>query len=244
MANTKIRRKGDRVGALSTLRGSGAYHYARPDRPERPPFPPDVLPEELSDRDECRHCRPCGHHGPGGRVHATTDCPLCETCSGWPLFYTGPCGLVDDAVECAGACPQWMRYFPASAQLVATAPIRVSEDGNIRFRILSGDAEMFLVENGVIRLMYPGRYLIAYTAQIPCGATIDTRLAVTLDNERIFASEVEIEGSANHTRLYSGNALVEAERGDAVALEATNGFEIDRTTPNLPIFTMVITRLS
>jgi hypothetical protein len=137
-----------------------------------------------------------------------------------------------------------MRYFPVSAQLVATAPIRVSEDGDIRFRFLSGDAEMFLLEDGVIRLAYPGRYLIAYTAQIPAGATIDTRLAVTLNGERVFASEVEVQGGHEHTHLYSGNALVEAERGDTIALEATNGFEIDRTVPNLPIFTMVITRLS
>ncbi len=177
-------------------------------------------------------------------VRATTDCPECETCAGWPLFYTGPCGVVSDALDCAGACPQWQRYFPASAQLVATAPIRVSEDGNVRFRFLTGDADMFVIEDGIVRLAYPGRYLIAYTAQIPCGVTIDTRLAVTLDNERIFASEVEIEGCAHHTRLYSGNALVEAERGDAIALEATNGFEIPATTRNLPVFTMVITRLS
>jgi hypothetical protein len=137
-----------------------------------------------------------------------------------------------------------MRYFPASAQLVATAPIRVSEDGNVRFRMLTGDADMFMIEDGVVRLAYPGRYLIAYTAQIPCGTKIDTRLAVTLDNERIFASEVEIEGCANHTRVYSANALVEAERRDAIALEATNAFEIGPIAPNLPVFTMTITRLS
>ncbi len=151
--------------------------------------------------------------------------------------------MVDAAVDCAGMCPEWMRYFPASAQLVATAPIRVPEDGNIRFRVLTGDADMFQIQDGHVRLAYPGRYLIAYTAQIPAGQTIDTRLAVVLDNERIFASEVEIEGCANHTRVYSANALVEAERRDTIALEATNAFEIGQTTPNLPIFTMTITRL-
>ena len=243
MANTKIRRKGDRVGALNTLRPN--HNYARPECCGRPPFTTDVSPEELEERRHpCNPCRPCGPCGPGGMVRARTDCPGCETCAGWPLFYTGPCGLVSDAVDCAGMCPEWMRYFPASAQLVATAPIRVSEDGNIRFRILTGDAEMFLSEDGIIRLAYPGRYLIAYTAQIPAGTTIDTRLAVTLDNERVFASEVEIEGSADHTRSYAASALVEADRRDAIALEATNAFEIGTTTPNLPVFTMVITRLS
>jgi hypothetical protein len=176
-------------------------------------------------------------------VHATTDCPECETCAGWPLFFTGPCGLVEGAVDCTGACPEFMRFFPLSAQFVATAPIRVPEDGNIRFRLVSGDAEAFQVENGRIRLLYPGRYLIAYTAQIPSGAMIDTRLAVTLDNERIFASEVEVQGGHEHTHLYSGSALVDADRGDIVTLEATNGFEILGPT-NIPIFTMVITRLS
>ena len=221
MANTNHRRAKDRVGALTALRGTN--NFVRPD---------------------CRRpCRPCGPCGPGGSVRATTDCPECETCSGWPLFYTGPCGLIEDAVECAGACPEYMRYFPASAELVATAPIRVPEDGEIRFRFLTGDADMFRMDDGRVRLAYPGRYLIAYTAQIPAGTTIDTRLAVTVDNERIFASEVEIEGCSEHTRTYAANALVEADRGDLVALEATNAFEIGQTTPNLPAFTMVITRL-
>lgn len=224
MANTNHRRAKDQVGALTGLRGNN--NFVRPDC-----------------RRPCHPCHPCHPCGPGGIVHATTDCPECETCSGWPLFYTGPCGPIDDAVECAGACPAWMRYFPASAELVATTPIRVPENGEIRFRFVVGDADMFRMENGRVRLVYPGRYLIAYTAQIPAGTTIDTRLAVTVDDERIFASEVEIEGSSAHTRTYAANALVEAERGDLVALEATNAFEIGQTTPNLPAFTMVITRL-
>lgn len=176
-------------------------------------------------------------------MHATTDCPECETCAGWPLFYTGPCGMVESATDCVGMCPEWMRFFPASAQLVATAPIGVSEDGNVHFRFLTGDTDMFRIVDGVIRFAYPGRYLIAYTIQIPDNTEINTRLAITYNNERIFASEVEIEGSADHTRLYSANALIEAERYGAIALEATNAFEIPVIMPDVPVVTMLINRL-
>jgi hypothetical protein len=136
-----------------------------------------------------------------------------------------------------------MRFFPASAELIATGPMHVSEDGNIRFSIRNGDADMLRIHDGHIRLEYPGRYLVSYTAQIPAGTEIHTRLAVTLDNERIFASEVAIEGCAAHTRSYTANALIEADRHDAIALEATNGFSIGPGAHNLPVFTMTITRI-
>ena len=182
--------------------------------------------------------------GPVRHRNAGTDCPECETCSGWPLYYTGPCGVAAADAPCTGKCANYPQPITASAQFVAIAPITVSEDGNIDFDFESGDDELFREVNGRIRVAFPGKYLVMYTAQIPAHVEVCTRLAVTLNDERIFGSEVHIATEdTHHPHFFAANALIEVERGQVIALESTRPFTIPDDSTELPIFTMTIVRI-
>ena len=199
-----------------------------------------------------------GSYYPSRRCCATSDCPECVTCTGAPLFYTGPCGSQNGPCSGSAPCPcygPWPGYWPTpedsvypaanpSAEFIATAPATVTAGGQLNLQYDTGDQTAFQVRPSGIRIVYPGRYFAAYTFQNPAGTTLDTTLALELDGSPLNASASRaVTDGAAASSTFSGQSIFEADAGDYLTLGSTGAITLpagDQT----PVATLTLMRIS
>ena len=199
-----------------------------------------------------------GYGGGCRRCYAASDCPECVTCTGAPLFYTGPCGSQSSpcgSSPCCGWPGGWPGYWPVpedsgvpvsnpSAEFVATAPAAVTAGGQLNLQYDSGDQNAFQVRPSGIRIVYPGRYFASYTFQNPASTTLDTTLSLELDGNPLNASSSRAvtDGTAVSS-TFSGNAIFEADAGDYLTLGSTGAITLP-ASDQTPVATLTLLRIS
>lgn len=128
--------------------------------------------------------------------------------------------------------------------LKAFAPLAVSPNGIVPLsRADFCRDSAFEVNSGLITVESEGTYLATYTVQVPADTALDTLLTLNVNDasQSTAATQVVTEAGAS-TSSYTGQAIFQADEGDAVTLRTSEAVNVTETAPT-PMFTLSLVKL-
>lgn len=202
----------------------------------------------------CSGCGSCCNSGYARIQSAEGACNGCRCCKSYGIlqgvagpyrrpdpffpYYTGPCGSCDCCKGCCNsACPRI-----SSASFAAAAPVNLNAGECVPFaRPMDASCEFTAAPEGV-RIHEAGSYMVIYTVNVPANETVSSRFLLTLNGNRIPASEMDVSAIADgSTASYTMHAMIYAPADSLLKLVSLGPVSICSTAAS-NVFTISISR--
>ena len=128
--------------------------------------------------------------------------------------------------------------------LKAFAPLAVSPNGIVPLSMADVCRDSaFEVNSGLITVESEGTYLATYTVQVPADTALDSIFTLNVNDasQSTAITQVITEAGAS-TSSYTGQAIFQADEGDAVSLRSSEAVSVTETSPQ-PMFTLSLVKL-
>lgn len=150
-------------------------------------------------------------------------------------IYRGPCPPNPDGTDLENVYGSF--YQEGELTVSESTPTVTTPDGAV-FRRVEMNATNLMSEEGLVKertrllILDPGIYFIRYDFSVPEEASVSTTLSLLYNRERIPASSVNIQKSADDPALnVSGHALIEVDaNGAEIILGSTGLFSLTPDT--------------
>lgn len=163
-----------------------------------------------SEENACNGCRCCKSNCGAYGILQSVAGPYRRPDPFFP-YYTGPCGPCACCKGCCKGCCNSACPRISSASFAAAAPVNLNAGECVPFgRTMDASCEFTAAPEGV-RIHEAGSYMVIYTVNVPANETVSSRFLLTLNGDRIPASEMDVSAIADgSTASYTMHAMIYA----------------------------------